>query len=94
MGLTLTVVSGSYLRWERIALCLADLTWFALAWRVDPDWASVAPYTIAPTTPAGGINGSLVSLVIAIVGTTIAPTQLPSALECRGRHLRAAEQRG
>ncbi len=78
LGLTLMVVSGSYLRWELIviALCLMDLTWFALAWLVDPDWASVAHNTIAPTMPAGGINGSLVFLVIAIVGTTIAPWQL------------------
>ena len=37
------VVTGSYLRWERIviALCLMDLTWFALAYVVHPDWAAV-----------------------------------------------------
>ena len=35
VGLTLMVVTGSYLRWERIviALCLMDLTWFG--W---PSW--------------------------------------------------------
>jgi Mn2+/Fe2+ NRAMP family transporter len=78
LGLTLMVVSGSYLRWERIviALCLMDLTWFALAWLVHPDWASVAHNTIAPAMPAGGVTGSLVFLIIAIVGTTIAPWQL------------------
>jgi Mn2+/Fe2+ NRAMP family transporter len=77
-GLTLIVVTGSYLRWERIviALCLIDLTWFALAYLVHPDWAAVGRSTIAPTIPAGGITSSLVFLVIAIVGTTIAPWQL------------------
>jgi Mn2+/Fe2+ NRAMP family transporter len=44
LGLTLMVVTGSYLRWERIviALCLLDLTWFVLAYAVHPDWAAVA----------------------------------------------------
>jgi Mn2+/Fe2+ NRAMP family transporter len=77
-GLTLMVVTGSYLRWERIviALCLIDLTWFALAYVVQPDWAAVARSTVNPGIPAGGITSSLVFLVIAIVGTTIAPWQL------------------
>jgi Mn2+/Fe2+ NRAMP family transporter len=78
LGLTLMVVTGSYLRWERIviALCLIDLTWFALAYFVHPDWAAVVHATAIPTMPAGGITSSLVFLVIAIVGTTIAPWQL------------------
>jgi Mn2+/Fe2+ NRAMP family transporter len=78
LGLMLMVVTGSYLRWERIviALCLMDLTWFALAYLVHPNWAAVADSTVAPTMPAGGITSSLVFLVIAIVGTTIAPWQL------------------
>jgi Mn2+/Fe2+ NRAMP family transporter len=53
-----------------------DLTWFALAYVVHPDWASVARSTVNPGIPAGGITSSLVFLVIAIVGTTIAPWQL------------------
>jgi hypothetical protein len=78
LGLTLMVVTGSYLRWERIviALCLIDLTWFALAYVVHPNWAAVLSSTVSPSMPAGGITGSLVFLVIAIVGTTIAPWQL------------------
>jgi Mn2+/Fe2+ NRAMP family transporter len=37
LGLTLMVVTGSYLRWERIVLvlCLMDLTWFGLAYVVE-----------------------------------------------------------
>jgi Mn2+/Fe2+ NRAMP family transporter len=78
LGLTLMVVSGSYLRWERmvIVLCLIDLTWFGLAYVVHPDWAAVAHNTIVPTLPFSGITSGLVFLVIAIVGTTIAPWQL------------------
>jgi Mn2+/Fe2+ NRAMP family transporter len=77
-GLTLMVVTGSYLRWERmvIVLCLIDLTWFGLAYVVHPDWAVVAHNTIVPTLPFSGITSGLVFLVIAIVGTTIAPWQL------------------
>ena len=78
LGLTLMVVTGSYLRWERIviALCLIDLTWFGLAYVVHPNWAAVAHNTMVPTLPPGGFSGSLVFLIIAIVGTTIAPWQL------------------
>jgi len=78
LGLTLMVITGSYLRWERIviALCLIDFTWLFLAFVVHPDWAAVARNTAMPTMPMGGITGSLVFLVIAIVGTTIAPWQL------------------
>jgi Mn2+/Fe2+ NRAMP family transporter len=43
---------------------------------VHPNWATVAHNSVVPTMPAGGITSSLVFLVIAIVGTTIAPWQL------------------
>jgi Mn2+/Fe2+ NRAMP family transporter len=78
LGLTLMIVTGSYLRWERmvIVLCLIDLTWFGLAYVVRPDWAAVAHNTMVPTLPLSGITNGLVFLVIAIVGTTIAPWQL------------------
>src|SRR3984957_11751167 len=78
VGLTLMVVTGSYLRWERIVivLCLMDLSWFGLSYVVHPDWASVAHNAIIPTMPLGGVTSGLVFLVIAIVGTTIPPWQL------------------
>jgi Mn2+/Fe2+ NRAMP family transporter len=78
VGLSLMVATGSYLRWERIVitLCLIDLTWFGLAFAVHPHWAAVARNTVVPSLPPGGITGGLVFLIIAIVGTTIAPWQL------------------
>jgi Mn2+/Fe2+ NRAMP family transporter len=78
VGLTLIVVTGSYLRWERIviALCLMDLSWFGLVQVTHPSWPAVAHNTFLPTAPAGGVTGGLVFLIIAIVGTTIAPWQL------------------
>jgi Mn2+/Fe2+ NRAMP family transporter len=77
-GLTLMVVTGSYLRWERIVivLCLMDLTWFGMACVAHPDWAAVAHNTVVPSVPSRGMTGNLVFLMIAIVGTTIAPWQL------------------
>jgi len=50
VGLITMVMTGSYLRWERI--------------------------TLFPGSPAGGFTFDYVFLVIAIVGTTIAPWQL------------------
>ena len=72
------VVTGSYLRWERIviALCLLDTAWFVLAFKVHPPWAAVAFNTFVPSVPRGGITSDLIFLVVAIVGTTIAPWQL------------------
>jgi Mn2+/Fe2+ NRAMP family transporter len=77
-GLTALVLTGSYRRWERIVvfLCLLDLAWFAIAFRVHPAMGDLARRTFVPSVPAGGLNASWLFLVIAIVGTTIAPWQL------------------
>lgn len=75
MGL---VTTGSYLRWERIVvgLCLLDVAWFAMAVVSGPNWMGAARNAVVPHVPAGGLKPDLVFLVIAIVGTTIAPWQL------------------
>ena len=77
-GLIAMVVTASYRRWERFALllCLFDLAWLVLAVRFGPDLGTVARDSVIPSIPAGGITSNLVFLVIAIVGTTIAPWQL------------------
>jgi len=77
-GLILMVITGSYLRWERtvIVLCLLDLAWFVLAGLVHPSWGIVARNGFVPHFPPGRISSDLIFLIIAIVGTTIAPWQL------------------
>ncbi len=81
-GLIALVLSGGYLRWERITifLCLLDTAWLAIALLAHPRWPAVARHALLPNLPvggpAGGVSGVLVFLMIAIVGTTIAPWQL------------------
>ena len=77
-GLVLMVLTGSYRRWERITvfLCLLDLAWLAVAVRLHPSVGQMAHDTLVPSIPQGGLTGNLIFLVIAIVGTTIAPWQL------------------
>jgi len=78
VGLTVMVLTGSYRRWERVTvfLCLLDLAWVAIAPKVRPAVGEILHSTFVPGIPAGGVNASLIFLVIAIVGTTIAPWQL------------------
>ncbi len=72
------IASGSYRRWERIVviLCLLDLTWFIAAALLHPAWHEALTHTFIPSLPHTNKTGDLVFLIIAIVGTTIAPWQL------------------
>src|SRR6202035_4007525 len=76
--LIVMVLSGSYRRWERVTvfLCLLDLAWVAIALKVRPPFGEIFHDSIVPGIPQGGVTASLMFLVIAIVGTTIAPWQL------------------
>jgi Mn2+/Fe2+ NRAMP family transporter len=78
IGLVLLVGTGSYRRWERmtLGLCALSFAWFALAWMVGPRWGAALRDTVVPSLPAGRLTSELVFVVIAIVGTTIAPWQL------------------
>jgi Mn2+/Fe2+ NRAMP family transporter len=78
VALIAIVVSGSYRRWERftVVLCLLDVAWFALARTAHAGGPSIVHDTLVPHVPPGGMSPDLVFLVIAIVGTTIAPWQL------------------
>jgi Mn2+/Fe2+ NRAMP family transporter len=78
LGLMVLVLTGSYLRWERtvIVLCLIDMAWFGLAFLTHPNWGDVVHNTLLPNFPPGRLDTSLVFMVIAMVGTTIAPWQL------------------
>lgn len=72
------VLTSSYRRWEwmTVGLCLFDLAWLVAAFVCKPPVQEVVHNSFIPVVPAGGITGSLVFLIIAIVGTTIAPWQL------------------
>lgn len=78
IALTALTLTGSYRRWERIVvfLCLLDMAWFAIAVSVHPVVADVVRRSVLPTLPLRGLTASWLFLVIAIVGTTIAPWQL------------------
>ena len=76
--LILMVGTGSYLNWERMAivLSLGDAIWVLFAIAARAPAGELLRSTFIPSVPASGITGSLIFLVIAIVGTTIAPWQL------------------
>ena len=76
--LVVMVLSGSYRRWERVTvfLCLMDLAWVAIAFKLRPPVGEILHNTLVPGIPQGGVSASLMFLIIAIVGTTIAPWQL------------------
>jgi Mn2+/Fe2+ NRAMP family transporter len=78
IALIFLVGTGSYKRWERMTLflCALDLAWAILAFMVGPDGAAVTRDMIIPSVPQEGLTSDLVFLVIAIIGTTIAPWQL------------------
>jgi Mn2+/Fe2+ NRAMP family transporter len=78
VGLIGLVMTGSYLRWERIVLglCALDIAWFVMAAICRPVWSEAAMNAAVPNLPKGGLSANLVFLVIAVVGTTIAPWQL------------------
>jgi Mn2+/Fe2+ NRAMP family transporter len=77
-GLLLIAVSGSYRRWERtvVFLCLLDLAWFFIAYVLRPPFGQIVHGTLVPHMPPGGLTTPLMFLVIAVVGTTVAPWQL------------------
>ena len=69
--------SGSFQRWERamFAFIAVSLVLIPLALLSDPHYGSIAYHFVVPGVQ-GGINSNAVLLVIAIVGTTVAPWQL------------------
>jgi Mn2+/Fe2+ NRAMP family transporter len=69
--------SGSFARWERaIFLFIAtSLVLYPLALASHPHWGQVAYHLVVPGIQ-GGASSAAVLLIIAIVGTTVAPWQL------------------
>ena len=96
VALTALVLTGSYRRWERIVvfLCLLDLAWFAIAFRLHPSAHELLQHTFVPSLPPNGLTAGWLFLVIAIVGTTIAPWQLFFQQSCvADKRLRFSDMR-
>ncbi|MUL64426.1 manganese transporter [Mycobacterium sp. CBMA 234] len=70
------VAGGSFRRWERFifALISINIVMFPLAFIVHPSATETAKGLI-PSFP-GGLNSTLLLVIVAIVGTTVAPWQL------------------
>jgi len=71
------MASGSFRRWERamfvfLAITLAQIPMLLLS---HPDWGRAAHDFVLPGI-RGGLSSDAVLLIIAIVGTTVAPWQL------------------
>lgn len=68
----LLVVGGSYKRVQNVflALSLVFITYVVAAFLAEPDWAQAAHSTVMPQVIG---QTSFISLVIAMIGTTIAP---------------------
>ncbi len=72
----LLVVSGKYWTWEKIVLllCVLNLIYIPAAFLVHPDVSQVVQ-GIVPNLP-GGLTANLIFLLMANIGTTIAPWML------------------
>ncbi|HLV98705.1 MAG TPA: Nramp family divalent metal transporter [Ktedonobacterales bacterium] len=75
--LILMTVTGSFRRWERFmyVLIVVNLLVIPLAILGHPNWGRVAHDWFVPGFP-GGLNSTILLLIIGIVGTTVAPWQL------------------
>ena len=75
--LIFVTATGSFRRWERFMFLFvfANLLVIPLVIMTHPSGASIARHTVVPSI-AGGANSTSVLLIIAIVGTTVAPWQL------------------
>jgi Mn2+/Fe2+ NRAMP family transporter len=69
--------SGSFARWERaiFTFIAVSLILFPLALTSDPSWGQIGYHFVVPGVQ-GGVTSTAVLLIIAIVGTTVAPWQL------------------
>jgi Mn2+/Fe2+ NRAMP family transporter len=70
-------MSGSFARWERsiFVFIAVSLILFPLALTSDPHWGQIGYHFVVPGVQ-GGVTSDAVLLIIAIVGTTVAPWQL------------------
>ena len=76
-ALVAITATGSFRSWERFmyVFVVANFLVIPLLVLVHPDFATIAHDTVTPSI-AGGASSTAVLLIIAIVGTTVAPWQL------------------
>jgi Mn2+/Fe2+ NRAMP family transporter len=69
--------SGSFRRWEQAIFLFiaASLVLYPLAFLSQPHWGSIGYHLVVPGIQ-GGASSTAILLIIAIVGTTVAPWQL------------------
>src|SRR6202161_1971808 len=74
IGITM---SGSFRRWERsmFAFIAVSVVLLPLLILSHPHWSQIGYHFVVPSVH-GGVNSTAVLLIIAIVGTTVAPWQL------------------
>jgi Mn2+/Fe2+ NRAMP family transporter len=77
VALVAIMASGSFRRWERamfifIAITLAQIPMLLMS---HPQWGHAAKSFVVPSI-SGGVSSDAVLLIIAVVGTTVAPWQL------------------
>ena len=76
-GLVLMTTTGSFEKWERLMFVFVAGNFLVVPLLVyaHPHWSSVVRDTFVPGV-SGGLNSTSVLLIIAMVGTTVAPWQL------------------
>ena len=72
------IMSGRYWTWEKIALvfCLVNLIYIPAAFMVHPSIHDVLYGSFIPHLPPGGFTNTLFFMLMANIGTTIAPWML------------------
>jgi NRAMP (natural resistance-associated macrophage protein)-like metal ion transporter len=72
------IMSGRYWTWEKIALvfCVINLIYIPAAFLVHPSPHDILANSIIPHLPPGGFTNDLFFLLMANIGTTIAPWML------------------
>ena len=77
VALIAIMATGSFRRWERAMLVFIAITLLQIPMLLmsHPHWGHAAQSFVAPGV-AGGVTSDAVLLIIAIVGTTVAPWQL------------------
>jgi Mn2+/Fe2+ NRAMP family transporter len=75
--LVVITASGSFRKWEQamFAFIAISLIMFPMAFLSSPRWGGIAYHFVVPGVQ-GGFSSNAVLLIIAIVGTTVAPWQL------------------